>query len=141
MLAPYNPLEKETIPLDESFWKEHKGLVALDGAGRVYFTRKGRELYQARLSRYGLALPIGQPVADFRAVLAELERREREAQREKYRDALADPATPEDEKVYLRRLLGIEPEMVRATVLSLSEARRRRDHHDKPGQTRQGDPA
>lgn len=112
--------------MDDAFWATHKGLLALSMSGQVFFTKKGREAYAPLFSRHGFSLTPGQTIEQFKDDLQALAKLEAAQKDSRLMAQLNDPATPESEKVYIRRLLGIVPEQKTAVVLSFEAHRKAR---------------
>lgn len=111
--------------MNEAFWKVYKGYLTLDTEGRVFFTKKGRDTYGPLWAQAGMSLGNVKTLEQFQEGLKVLATKEKAKQDDEYRARLADKATDDKEKVYLRRMLGISPEASTAAIIDFRAARLR----------------
>ena len=120
--------------MNETFWSEHKGFLALDTTGNVFFTKKGKMRYLPLFRSIGLTIEEVKTLEQFQAALTALQEQENKLYTQNIKLKLNSADTPEKEKIILRRILGIPPSEVSATVLNFkietaSNNRQKYSHH------------
>ncbi len=94
------------MELHKDFWDEFGRDLVIDAQGHVKFTRPGREKYKALLGKWGYTLGSIRTVDEFKRTLRRVNALELEDNNKKLLDCLRDPQVPENEKDFIRKLLG-----------------------------------
>lgn len=113
--------------MNEAFWRVYKGLLTLDTTGRVFFTQRGKDTYTPLLRSIGMSIKEIRTLEQFQLAMQKIASFEQEMKNDELRRQLVDPAVPEKEKVYIRRILGVsgdsEPGVVIPFRRSLAPSR------------------
>ena len=97
------------MELSPAFWESQKGLLLVTTDGALHFTKAGRAEYAPLLARYGFALDNVTTLDRFREVMEPVNAGELAANTRQFEAYLNDPTLTPEERVIVRRVLGLDP--------------------------------